>query len=61
MTNLENNNNKNDTWDKFFNGNKLKSLIEKDINRTFPNLKLFQDKYVRKLLIEILFYGCNQP
>ena len=62
LTNLENNNNnKNDTWDKFFNGNKLKSLIEKDINRTFPNLKLFQDKYVRKLLIDILFYWCIQP
>ena len=61
LTNLENNDNKNDTWDKFFNGNKLKALIEKDINRTFPNLKLFQDKYVRKLLIDILFYWCIQP
>ena len=61
LANLENNNNRNDTWDKFFNGNKLKALIEKDINRTFPNLKLFQDKYVRKLLIDILFYWCIQP
>ena len=39
----------------------MKALIEKDINRTFPNLKLFQDKYVRKLLIDILFYWCIQP
>ena len=57
----QNKNNKNDTWDKFFNGYKLKEIIEKDINRTFQNLKLFQDNYVRELLTDILFYWCVQP
>ena len=61
LTNIANNNNKNDTWDKYFNGQKLKEIIEKDINRTFQNLKLFKDNYVRELLTDILFYWCLQP
>ena len=61
LTNIANNDNKDDTWDKFFNGHKLKEIIEKDINRTFQNLKLFQDNYVRELLTDILFYWCVQP
>ena len=52
---------KNNNWNKFFDGHKLKEIIEKDINRTFQNLKLFQDNYVKELLTDILFYWCIQP
>ena len=60
LTNLVNVDNKNNSWDKFFNGHKIRETIEKDINRTFQNLKLFKDNYVRELLIDILFYWCVQ-
>lgn len=53
--------NKNNNWNKFFDGHKLKEIIEKDINRTFQNLKLFKDNYVKELLTDILFYWCIQP
>ena len=53
--------NKNNNWNKFFDGHKLKEIIDKDINRTFQNLKLFQDNYVKELLKDILFYWCTQP
>ena len=63
--NSQNNNNNNQTnnnnWDKFFNGYDLKKSIEQDINRTFQNLKLFKDNYVRELLLDILFYWSVQP
>ena len=55
------NKNKNNNWNKFFDGHKLKEIIEKDINRTFQNLKLFQDNYVKELLTDILFYWSIQP
>ena len=61
QNNINNNKNNNDSWNKFFNGHKLKEIIEKDINRTFQNLKLFKDNYVRELLTDILFYWCVQP
>ena len=63
LTDIYNQMNKgsNNNWNKFFDGNKIKEDIEKDINRTFQNLKLFQDNYVRELLCEILFYWCIQP
>ena len=53
--------NKNNNWNKFFDGHKLKVIIGKDINRTFQNLKLFQDNYVKELLTDILFYWSIQP
>ena len=53
--------NNNNNWDKFFNGYDLKKTIEQDINRTFQNLKLFQDNCVRELLLDILFYWSVQP
>ena len=53
--------NKNNNWNKFFDGHKLKEIIGKDINRTFQNLKLFQDNYVKELLTDILFYWSIQP
>ena len=56
-----NNINNNNNWDKFFNGYDLKKTIEQDINRTFQNLKLFKDNYVRELLLDILFYWSVQP
>ena len=55
------NKNKNNNWNKFIDGHKLKEIIEKDINRTFQNLKLFQDNYVKELLTDILFYWSIQP
>ena len=55
------NKNKNNNWNKFFDGHKLKEIIGKDINRTFQNLKLFQDNYVKELLTDILFYWSIQP
>ena len=61
LINNNNSNNKKNNWNKFFNGNKIKEIIEKDINRTFQNLKLFKDNYVKQLLSDILFYWCVQP
>ena len=61
LININNSNNKKNNWDKFFNGNKIKEIIEKDINRTFQNLKLFKDNYVKQLLTDILFYWSVQP
>jgi TBC1 domain family protein 5 len=52
-----NNDNKNNN----FEGYDLKKLIEQDINRTFQNLKLFQDNCVKELLSNILFYWSIQP
>lgn len=59
--NTNNNLNDNNNWDKFFNGYDLKKTIEQDINRTFQNLKLFKENYVRELLLDILFYWSVQP
>ena len=61
LTIIAQNKNKNNNWNKFFDGHKLKEIIEKDINRTFQNLKLFQDNYVKELLTDILFYWSIQP
>ena len=44
-----------------FDGYDLKKLIEQDINRTFQNLKLFQDNCVKELLSNVLFYWSIQP
>ena len=52
-----NNDNKNNN----FEGYDLKKIIEQDINRTFQNLKLFQDNCVKELLSNILFYWSIQP
>ena len=63
--NINNNNNMsnndNNNWSQFFNGYDLKKLIEQDINRTFQNLKLFQDNCVKEVLSDILFYWSVQP
>ena len=56
-----NNNNMSNNWNKYFDGYDLKKLIEQDINRTFQNLKLFQDNYVKEVLSDILFYWSVQP
>ena len=61
LTIIAQNKNKNNNWNKFFDGHKLKEIIGKDINRTFQNLKLFQDNYVKELLTDILFYWSIQP
>ena len=61
--NINNNqsNNNNNNFDKNFKRYDLKNLIEQDINRTFQNLKLFQDTCVKELLSSILFYWSIQP
>ena len=52
---------KNDNKNNNFDGYDLKKLIEQDINRTFQNLKLFQDNCVKELLSNVLFYWSIQP
>ncbi len=60
--NINNNqSNNNNNFDKNFKIYDLKNLIEQDINRTFQNLKLFQDTCVKELLSSILFYWSIQP
>ena len=60
--NINNNqSNNNNNFDKNFKRYDLKNLIEQDINRTFQNLKLFQDTCVKELLSSILFYWSIQP
>ena len=60
--NINNNqSNNNNNFDKNFKRYDLKNLIEQDINRTFQNLKLFQDICVKELLSSILFYWSIQP
>ena len=41
--------------------NNIREIIDKDINRTFQNLKLFKDNYVKQLLSDILFFWSIQP
>ena len=59
--NINNNQSNNNNFDKNFKIYDLKNLIEQDINRTFQNLKLFQDTCVKELLSSILFYWSIQP
>ena len=59
--NINNNQSNNNNFDKNFKRYDLKNLIEQDINRTFQNLKLFQDTCVKELLSSILFYWSIQP
>ena len=62
INNIINNSNKsNNNLDSNLSGYDLKYVIEQDINRTFQNLKLFQDNCVKELLSEILFYWSIQP
>lgn len=49
------NNNNNNNWDLYFNDNKLKEIIQKDVNRTFQNNTLFRIDYIKKILLDILF------
>ncbi|KAG8139162.1 putative TBC1 domain family member 5-like isoform 2 protein, partial [Naja naja] len=42
-------------WNKFFQDKELRSMIEQDVKRTFPEMQYFQEENVRKILTDILF------
>ncbi|XP_023383717.1 TBC1 domain family member 5 [Pteropus vampyrus] len=42
-------------WNKFFQDKELRSMIEQDVNRTFPEMQFFQEENVRKILTDVLF------
>uniref|UniRef100_H0VIL9 TBC1 domain family member 5 n=1 Tax=Cavia porcellus TaxID=10141 RepID=H0VIL9_CAVPO len=42
-------------WNKFFQDKELRSMIEQDVKRTFPEMQFFQQDNVRKILTDVLF------
>ncbi|KAM8758777.1 TBC1 domain family member 5 isoform 2-T2 [Rhynchonycteris naso] len=42
-------------WNKFFQDKELRSMIEQDVTRTFPEMQFFQQENVRKILTDVLF------
>ncbi|XP_019484554.1 PREDICTED: TBC1 domain family member 5 isoform X1 [Hipposideros armiger] len=42
-------------WNKFFQDKELRSMIEQDVKRTFPEMQFFQEENVRKILTDVLF------
>ncbi|KAM4881684.1 TBC1 domain family member 5 isoform 3-T8 [Thomomys bottae] len=42
-------------WNKFFQDKELRSMIEQDVRRTFPEMQFFQQENVRKILTDVLF------
>ncbi|KAM8922045.1 TBC1 domain family member 5 [Lycaon pictus] len=42
-------------WNKFFQDKELRSMIEQDVKRTFPEMQFFQQENVRKILTDVLF------
>uniref|UniRef100_A0A8B9W525 TBC1 domain family member 5 n=1 Tax=Bos mutus grunniens TaxID=30521 RepID=A0A8B9W525_BOSMU len=42
-------------WNKFFQDKELRSMIEQDVKRTFPEMQFFQQESVRKILTDVLF------
>ncbi|XP_044305320.1 TBC1 domain family member 5 isoform X2 [Varanus komodoensis] len=42
-------------WNKFFQDKELRSMIEQDVTRTFPEMQYFQEENVRKILTDVLF------
>ena len=58
-TNIENNtdlkNKNNNDWDNYFNNNKLKDLIQRDVDRTFQRNPLFRINFIKQILLNVLF------
>ena len=58
-TNIENNtdlkNKNNNDWDNYFNNNKLKDVIQRDVDRTFQSNPLFKIDFIKKILLDVLF------
>ncbi len=52
-TNLNNKNN--NDWDNFFNNNKLKDIIQRDVDRTFQSNPLFRINFIKQILLNVLF------
>ncbi|KAE9556205.1 hypothetical protein FO519_000544 [Halicephalobus sp. NKZ332] len=49
-------------WNRYFVDENLKELIEKDVNRTFPEIKFFTDTGVRDMMKTVLFiYSKKNP
>lgn len=42
-------------WNKFFQDKELRTMIEQDVRRTFPEMQFFQQENVRKILTDVLF------
>nr|XP_033786570.1 TBC1 domain family member 5 [Geotrypetes seraphini]XP_033786571.1 TBC1 domain family member 5 [Geotrypetes seraphini]XP_033786572.1 TBC1 domain family member 5 [Geotrypetes seraphini]XP_033786573.1 TBC1 domain family member 5 [Geotrypetes seraphini]XP_033786574.1 TBC1 domain family member 5 [Geotrypetes seraphini]XP_033786575.1 TBC1 domain family member 5 [Geotrypetes seraphini]XP_033786576.1 TBC1 domain family member 5 [Geotrypetes seraphini]XP_033786577.1 TBC1 domain family member 5 [Ge len=42
-------------WNKFFQDKELRTMIEQDVARTFPEMQYFQQENVRKILTDVLF------
>ncbi|KAF6101346.1 TBC1 domain family member 5 [Phyllostomus discolor] len=42
-------------WNKFFQDKELRSMIDQDVTRTFPEMQFFQEENVRKILTDVLF------
>ncbi|XP_015423581.1 PREDICTED: TBC1 domain family member 5 isoform X2 [Myotis davidii] len=42
-------------WNKFFQDKELRSMIEQDVTRTFPEMQFFRQENVRKILTDVLF------
>ncbi|XP_009986331.1 PREDICTED: TBC1 domain family member 5, partial [Tauraco erythrolophus] len=42
-------------WNKFFQDKELRTMIEQDVTRTFPEMQYFQQENVRKILTDVLF------
>ncbi|XP_058146753.1 TBC1 domain family member 5 [Dasypus novemcinctus] len=42
-------------WNRFFQDKELRSMIEQDVKRTFPEMQFFQQENVRKILTDVLF------
>ncbi|XP_054991252.1 TBC1 domain family member 5 isoform X1 [Sorex araneus] len=42
-------------WNKFFQDKELRTMIEQDVKRTFPEMQFFQQENVRKILTDVLF------
>nr|XP_006823900.1 PREDICTED: TBC1 domain family member 5-like isoform X1 [Saccoglossus kowalevskii]XP_006823901.1 PREDICTED: TBC1 domain family member 5-like isoform X2 [Saccoglossus kowalevskii] len=42
-------------WNKFFQDNELRHVINQDVKRTFPEIQFFQTQEVRDMMVNILF------
>jgi len=49
-------------WSRYFKGNGIKNMIERDVHRTCPELDFFHKQKVQQMLTDILFcYACENP
>jgi len=54
--------NEQSNWSRYFKSNDIKAMIERDVNRTCPEIDYFHKNNVRHMLCSILFtYACEYP